>query len=146
METTDTQANISQIIKDTINSIFSDLFSSIDNNLYNILDDITFISSDILYDKYFQNLFGTSSSNGILLIANALLLGFLLYYSINLLMSYYSYSEIQKPSQYIFRVVFFVILMNSSYFICEQVINFNFNISLAIREVGEHIFRKGNLL
>ena len=40
--------NITQIIIDTINNIFETLFSSIDNNLYNVLDDITFISSDIL--------------------------------------------------------------------------------------------------
>ena len=94
---------------------------------------------------HFQNIFGTSSTNGILLIANALLIGFILYYAITLLISYYSYSEVQKPGQYIFRVIFFVILMNSSYFICEQIINFNFNISSAIRQIGESIFRKGNL-
>ena len=144
MENTDVQS-ISQTIKDTINSIFSDLFYSIDNNLYSILDDITFINSDIFSDKYFQNIFGTSSTNGILLIANALLIGFILYYAITLLISYYSYSEVQKPGQYLFRVIFFVILMNSSYFICEQIINFNFNISSAIRQIGESIFRKGNL-
>lgn len=136
------QQNLSQVIKDTINSIFSDLFSSIDNTLYSILDDITFISTDILSDKYFQNIFGTSSSSGILLIANALLIGFVLYYSINLLFSYYSYSEVQKPSQYFFRVIIFVILMNSSYFICEQVISLNSNVTLAIRQVGESVLGK----
>ena len=45
--------DITQIIIDTINTIFGNLFSSIDNNLYSVLDDITFISSDILYDKNF---------------------------------------------------------------------------------------------
>lgn len=141
METLEEQ-NLTQIIKNTINSIFGDLFSSIDNNLYSILDDITFINSDILSDKYFQNIFGTSSSNGILLIANSLITGFILYYAINLLFSHYSYSEVQKPSQYIFRVLIFVILMNSSYFICEQIINLNSNISLAIRQIGENVFNK----
>ena len=45
------QTNITQIIIDTINTILGNLFSSIDNNLYSLLDDITFISSDILNDK-----------------------------------------------------------------------------------------------
>lgn len=134
--------NIAQIIKDTINSIFSDLFSSIDNSLYSILDDITFINNDIMSDKYFQNIFGTSSTSGILLIANSLLIGFILYYLVNLFISYYSFSEIQKPTQYIFRIIIFTILMNSSYFICEQLINLNSNISLAIRQIGEDIFEK----
>ena len=45
------ETNITQIIIDTINTILGNLFSSIDNNLYSILDDITFINSDILKDK-----------------------------------------------------------------------------------------------
>ena len=134
--------NLSQIIKEIINSILSDLFSSIDNNLYSILDEITFIKSDILTNSHFLNLFGTSSSNGILLIANSLLLGFILYYAITLIFSHYSYSEVQRPTQYIFRVIIFVILMNSSYFICEQLLNLNSNISLAIRQIGENILGK----
>ena len=136
------QEDLPELIKDTINSIFSDLFSSIDNNLYSILDDITFIKSDIITDSYFQNLFGTSSTNGILLITNSLLIGFILYYAINLLFSHYSYSEIQKPGQYIFRVLIFVLLMNFSYFICELIINLNFYITLAVRQVGESVFGK----
>ena len=74
--------DISQIILDTINKIFETLFSSIDNNLYNVLDNLTFINSDILNDKNFEIIFGTSASNGILLIANSFLLAFILYYSI----------------------------------------------------------------
>ena len=77
--------NITQIIIDTINTILGNLFGSIDNNLYSILDDISFISSDILDDKNFENIFGTSASNGILLIANSLLLGIILYFSIRYL-------------------------------------------------------------
>ena len=70
-------SNISTTIIETINTILQNLFSSIDNNLYNVLDDITFISSDIMEDSYFEKIFGTSTSNGILIIANALLFGFL---------------------------------------------------------------------
>ena len=74
--------NITQIILDTINTIIGNLFSSIDNNLYSVLDKIAFINSDILHDKNFENIFGSSTTNGILLIANSFLLGFLIYYSI----------------------------------------------------------------
>ena len=85
--------NITQTIIDTINTIFENLFSSIDNNLYSVLDDITFISSDILNDKNFENIFGTQSSNGILLIANSLLLAFILYYAIKYLLSHLTFSR-----------------------------------------------------
>ena len=66
------QSNITQIIIQTINSIFETLLSSIDNSLYGILDDMTFIDSSILSDNYFEKIFGTSTTNGILLIANSL--------------------------------------------------------------------------
>lgn len=73
------QSNITQTILNTINYIFETLLSSIDNRLYGILDDLTFVNSDILHDNYFSKIFGTSTTNGILLIANSLLLGILLY-------------------------------------------------------------------
>ena len=96
---------ITQAIITTINSLLETLFSSIDNNLYSVLDDITFISSDILYDKNFENIFGTCTSNGILLIANSLLLGFILYYSIKYLLSHITYKQIEKPFSFIIKLI-----------------------------------------
>ena len=63
-------SQISSIISSTINEMFYKIFSSIDNSIYSVLDDFTFISTDILSDKYFSNIFGSSSKSGILLIAN----------------------------------------------------------------------------
>ncbi len=91
------QTNIAQTIIDTINSIFETLFASIDNNLYSILDKITFIDSNILDDKNFENIFGSSTSNGILLIANSLLLGFIIYYATKFLMSHITYNKVDSP-------------------------------------------------
>lgn len=56
-------SDITNTIISTINTIFQNLFSSIDNSLYEILDDLVFIDSGILKDKYFENIFGTSTSN-----------------------------------------------------------------------------------
>ena len=61
-------SNMSQVVIDTINNIFNNLFKSIDTNLFKVLDDLTFINSDILEDKYFGKIFGTSATNGILLL------------------------------------------------------------------------------
>ena len=100
-------SNITQTIIDTINSIFENLFSSIDNNLYSVLDEITFISSDILNDKTFENTFGTSTSNGILLIANSLLFGFILYYAVKYFMSHITYHRIENPFSFIIKIIIF---------------------------------------
>ena len=97
--------NITQVIIDTINSIFETLFSSIDNSLYAVLDDITFINSDILYDKNFETLFGTSVSNGILLIANSFLLAFILYYASRYLLAHFTYTQTETPISFIIKVI-----------------------------------------
>ncbi len=134
--------NITKAIIDTINNIFETLFASIDNNLYTILDKITFINSDILTDKNFGNIFGTSTSNGVLLIANSLLLGFILYYSFKYLMSHITYHKIDSPFSFIIKLVVFGICMNFSFFILQIILDLNSNISLAIRSLGENLFKK----
>lgn len=135
-------ANITQTIIDTINTIFENVLSSIDNNLYSILDNITFISSDILSDKNFEKIFGTSASNGILLIANSLLLGFILYYAIRYLMSHLTYQSVEHPFSFIIKMIIFGISMNFSFFLIQMFLDLNFNISLAIRNLGETLFGK----
>lgn len=133
-------SNITSIIISTINTIFSKLFSSIDNSVYSILDDFTFITSDILNDAYFSKLFGISSKNGILLIANSLVFGFLLYYAFRLLFSHLGITESEKPSKFIFKLIIFGICMNFSFFICDEIIYINSLISGTIRQIGENIY------
>lgn len=136
----ETQTNITQTIINTINSIFEMLFSSIDNNLYSVLDKITFINSNIITDKNFENIFGTSTSNGILLIANSLLLGFILYYAFKYLMSHITYQRVDSPFSFIIKIILFGICMNFSFFIVQLILDLNSNISLAIRSLGKSLF------
>lgn len=134
------QNSIIQTISATINSLLSSLFSSIDNNIYSILDDIVFIDSDILKDNFMISIFGTSTTNGLILVANALLLGFSIFYIIRYFLSHYLTSEVEQPFQFIFKLFIFAVLSNSSYFIISQLLDINSLISLSIREVGENIF------
>lgn len=134
------EINITEVIINCINNIFQTIFSSIDNNLYSVLDDITFINTDILDASYFRNIFGTSTTNGILLIANSLILGFLLYYCGKLLLSNFLITQAERPTSFIFKLIIFGICMNSSIFICEQFIFFTSCISSAIQELGRNLF------
>ena len=132
--------NLTDIIIKTINSIFQTLFSSIDNSIYSFLDDIVFVDSNILNESFLQKIFGTSSSNGLLLIVNSLLVGFLIYYGIRLLYSHYIGLQLERPYQFVSKIIIFGICINCSYFILEQMININSFLSSSIREVGENIF------
>lgn len=127
-------------IINAINIIFDNLFTSIDSNLYKQLDNLVFIDSSILNDKLFYKLFGTNASNGILLIANSLLIGILIYFSIKFLMTNFTNTRIESPTQFVFKMIIFGIFMNSSFFIVEQILNINSNICQAIRSIGEDIF------
>lgn len=46
------EVNLISLITETINTIFSNFFSSVDNSLYGVLDDITFVTKDIMQDTY----------------------------------------------------------------------------------------------
>jgi len=132
--------NLTEIILNSINELFSQMFSSIDNTIYGCLDTLTFISPDILKSNSFQNILGTSSSEGILLICNSLILGFIIYYAINYLISHLTYSKIDTPKQFVFKAIIFISIMNSSLWICEQIINIIYLINICISDVGSNLF------
>ena len=134
--------NITEIIIETINQIFQNLFSNIDESLYSFLDDLLFINKNFLKDSYFEKIFGATPQEGILLIANSILIGFILYYLVRYLLSNFIGIQTSSPTQFIFKLLFICIAINFSYFICEQLISFFSLISSSIREIGEILFQK----
>ena len=133
-------SSLTNNIVQTINSIFQTLFASIDNSMYQTLDELAFIDVDILNNSIFEKIFGTNSSNGLLLIANSLLVGFAIYYAIRLIYSYYMNLQIERPYQFIFKLLIFGIVMNGSFAICEQFIQLNSFLSDAIKSIGTNLF------
>ena len=131
---------ISSLISTTINEMFYKIFSSIDNSLYSALDDFTFIDSDILNDQYFIDIFGLSSRKGILLIANSLVLGYLLYYAFKLLLSHLGVTQVERPGPFILKLILCGICMNFSLFLCDEIIYLISLLSSSIRQVGEYLF------
>lgn len=57
-----------------------------------------------------------------------------------LLFSNFSYLELEKPYQFIFKVLIFAIAINFSYFICEQFLFINSLISSSIGAIGKNLF------
>lgn len=127
-----------ETITKTINTLFQNLFSSIDNNIYSVLDDITFINKDILYDNVTHSIIGNSPHSGMLLIANSLIIGFSIYYAIRYLFSEYLSSQVERPYQFVFKLLIITVLVNSSFFICEKILEINFYISGGIKWIGEN--------
>ena len=136
------ELDLAPSIVQALNSVFSNIFSAVDNGIYEILDEIVFIDEKIIQKDSFVKLFGNSPSNGILLVCNSLILGIFLFYLANYLFSHITYSKSQPPLAFIFKSIIFIALMNSSLWICEQIINIISLISGSIREIGKSLFNE----
>lgn len=142
MEVNLDQTEVINIIIETINALFNNLFSSIDNHIYANLDTFTFINNDILKNSIFEKLLGANGKTGTLYLSDALLLGIIIYYAIRYSYSSFSGSNVEKPTQFVFKMIILGILINSSYFISDQLLQLNFLISSSIQEIGEGIIGK----
>lgn len=136
------KSEVVNIIIETINSIFSNLFSSIDNNVYSCLDTFTFVDSSIIDNSFFQKFLGQNGKTGILYLTDALLFAIIIYYAIRYSYSAFTGSNIEKPSQFIFKMLIVGAFINSSYFLCEQLLNINYLISGSIQDIGKSIINK----
>lgn len=132
------QTEVVNLIIETINTIFSNIFSSIDNSLYANLDNITFISPDIISNSFFTKILGSNGKNGLIYLTDALLLGISIFYCVRLFYSSYMDTRVERPSQFLFKLVIFAIFINFSYFLCEQIININYLFSSSIQEIGHN--------
>ena len=130
-------SNVSQVIIDTINNLLNTLFSSIDNSVYDTLDNLAFINVHSFNNSFINDIFNHNSGNGLIIIANSLLLAVCLYYCFKLLYSYFTGIQIERPYQFVFKLLIFGIFINCSHFICETLIYFPSVIAAAIRDVGQ---------
>ena len=133
---------MAQIILDTINTLFSQFFSSIDQQMYVILDKLAFISPDILTNSSISSMNTSSILEALLTLANCLLIGFSIYYAVRLLYSQFSYVELERPYQFVFKLLIFAIALQFSYFICEQILQISYYISGSILEIGSSLLHK----
>ena len=138
-ETVTNNANLSKVIINTINSLLGSLFSSIDNSVYDTLDSLAFLDTSILNDSFFERTFGQGSNSGLLFIANSLLTAVCIYYCFKLIYSHFTGIQIERPYQFVFKLLIFGIFINCSFFICELFIYFTSLISDAIRGVGSNL-------
>lgn len=121
----------------TINQLFSTLFSSLDKSLYSLLDKSIFVNENVLSDSFFYSIF--QDSFGLPTIANALLIGFAIYYCFRLSFSHFSGNNVEKPYQFLTKLLLVAICINCSAFICEEILNITGLITDSLKELGKHI-------
>lgn len=133
------QSEIVSVIIQTINTIFSNFFSSIDTSIYDNLDNLVFISSDILSNNFIKKLLGNDSKNSLIYLADAMIIGISIFYVVSYYYSNIVDANVERPHQFIFKLLIFAFIVNFSYFILEQLLNLAFLFSSSIQEIGKNI-------
>jgi len=77
--------------------------------------------------------------SGLLLICNSLIYGFLLYYSISYLLSHLTFTQVENPSQFIFKLFLSGISLNACVPFCSFLIYIFSVISSSIKILGESL-------
>lgn len=112
-----------QDILNNLNIIAEKLFKSVETQVFKTLDDIVIIGTDILKMEPLKNIFFENKVNGLIIIANSLILFFFIYYVLSNLIIMYNGNKVSNMYSFVIRIIFVTILVNSSYYICEQVLN-----------------------
>ena len=105
-----------------------------------MLDKSVFVNSSILEDTFFNSIFNTSF--GLPIIANSILLGFVLYYCFKLMLSPFSGTAIEKPYQFLAKLLIIIICINFSPFICKKILEINSLFTEALQELGSSICKQ----
>lgn len=130
--------NFPEVVNNLISSLINSLLTSLDTNVFSVLDELAFIKSDSISDTYFNSFF-TKQFN-IISLSEALLFGFLLYYSISYLFSFLTFSNFQKPLSFLTKLLFSAILIHFSLPICEKILDFFYLLSDILKHLGCLIF------
>ena len=64
-----------------------------------------------------------------------------MYYAISLIFSHLTFSQVQRPSQFVFKLLLCTLLLNYSSTICQFFVDIVSKISLAVRIIGEEVLR-----
>ena len=115
-----TQSTLTNLLIYIINNIFSNLFSSINSNITNFLDKLVFVTPDITSDL--MQIIGTNS------------------HSFSYLLSHLTFSQVERPTQFIFKLLLCVIALNASYFLCSFLILICSYTSSMIQDIGNYYF------
>lgn len=105
-------------------NIFSEkIFKVLEREVYDILDKILDITPDILNKDPLKYLFAKGEANGIIILANALILFYVLHYIITQIISIYNGKNMENIYQFLIKIIVIGVLANNSHSICVFILN-----------------------
>lgn len=121
-----------QNILSNLNLLSDKVFKILEKEIYTTLDSIIDITPDILSKEPLKTLFAKNDINGIILIANTLILFYIIHYIITQIISIYNGKNIENIYQFIIKIIIVGIFVNNSHFVCELILKTFNGISNAV--------------
>lgn len=125
-----------------INTLAENIFSAVDGELFDILDSLVMIDKDILLTEPIKKLGFKSEDNSIILLALTFITMFAIFFGVRRLINMYNAGAGKDTAKFILRVVVCTILMMSSYFLIETVLDINKLFGDALKNIGEEVADK----
>lgn len=130
--------NVNDVLNN-LNLISETLFKSVEGEVYTTLDKIVNISPDLLKLEPLKNLFFESKINGVIIIANSLLMFYITYYMFSQLLSLYNGNAAENVYIFIVKLVVISVVINNSYYICNLILEVTNEVSVAVETYGREI-------
>lgn len=112
-------------IINSLNTVSEKLFKSIEKDVFTSIDKLVDINPDLLIKAPLKNVFFNDKINSFILIADSLILFYIIYFIISKLISVYNGNKTSSVYIFIIKLVLVGALVNSSYYICKEIINLN---------------------
>lgn len=106
-----------------LNYLLEKVFKSIEGEIFKTLDKLTIIGPEILKEEPLKNIVFENKVNGLVIIANTLILFFVIYYVFKQLIGIYNGNKIESIYVFIIRIIIVCIIVNFSYYMCEEILN-----------------------
>lgn len=106
-----------------LNYLLEKVFKSIEGEIFKTLDKLTIIGPEILKEEPLKNIVFENKVNGLVIIANTLILFFVIYYVFKQLIGIYNGNKIESIYVFIIRIIIVCIIVNFSYYICKEILN-----------------------
>lgn len=113
----------SENIINSLNTVSEKLFKSMDGEVYSKIDKLVNITPKIFKDPPLKEVFFQDKVNLLILIANSLILFYVIYFIVLKLISVYNGNKSQSVYMFVLKLIIVSVLVNSSYYLCEEVIN-----------------------
>lgn len=111
-------------ILDNVNLISEKIFKSVEGQVYKVLDELVVVGPDLLKVEPLKNICYTDKINGVIIIANSLILFYAIYFVFNQIINLYNGNNVENIYKFIIKFILIGIVVNFSYYICEEILNF----------------------